>query len=141
MFIYQLDTVAETEWNTSCESCQKKGSKAKKGLVVKPIISSEMNSRCQIDLIDMQAQSDDIFTTFGAPSILQSGSGREFANKVVTEICAMWPELKIVHGKPRHRLSQGSVERDNQDIANMLATWLTDNRTKKWSEELKLKSG
>lgn len=156
----------------SCESCQKKGSTAKKGLVVKPIISSEMNSRCQIDLIDMQAQSDgeykfilvyqdhltkyvllrplkhkraenvayvllDIFTTFGAPSILQSDNGREFANKVVTEICAMWPELKIVHGKPRHSQSQGSVERANQDIENMLATWLTDNRTKKWSEGLK----
>ncbi|KAL4090679.1 hypothetical protein QTP88_025471 [Uroleucon formosanum] len=76
----------------------------------------------------------DIFTTFGAPSILQSDNGREFANKVVTEICAMWPELKIVHGKPRHSQSQGSVERANQDIENMLATWLTDNRTKKWSE-------
>jgi hypothetical protein len=49
----------------------------------------------------------------------------------------MWPELKIVHGKPRHSQSQGSVERANQDIENMLATWLTDNRTKKWSEGLK----
>jgi len=40
----------------SCESCQKKGSTAKKGL--QPIITSEMISRCQIDLIDMQAQPD-----------------------------------------------------------------------------------
>ncbi|XP_050062904.1 KRAB-A domain-containing protein 2-like [Aphis gossypii] len=110
--------VDETGWNTSCESCKKKGSTAKKGLVVQPIISTEMNSRCQIDLIDMQAQSDD--------------NGREFANQVVTEICAMWPELKIVHGKPRHSQSQGSVERANQDIENILATWLQDNRTKKW---------
>jgi len=30
----------------------------KKGLVVKPIISSEMNSRRHVDLIDTQAQSD-----------------------------------------------------------------------------------
>jgi len=67
----------------------------------------------------------------GAPSILLSDNGREFVNKVVTEICAMWPELKIVHGKPRQSQSQGSVERANQDIENMLATWLTDNRTKK----------
>jgi len=43
----------------------------------------------------------------------------------------MWPELKIVHRKPRHSQSQGSIERANQDIENMLATWLTDNRTKK----------
>jgi len=33
-------------------------------------------------------------------------------------------DLKIVHGKPRHSQSQGSVERANQDIENMLATWL-----------------
>jgi len=79
----------------------------------------------------------DIFTTFGAPSILQSDNGREFANQVVTEMCAMWPELKIVHGKPRHSQSQGSVERANQDIENILATWLQDNRTKKWGEGLK----
>uniref|UniRef100_A0A2S2PFF3 KRAB-A domain-containing protein 2 n=1 Tax=Schizaphis graminum TaxID=13262 RepID=A0A2S2PFF3_SCHGA len=79
----------------------------------------------------------DIFTTFGAPSILRSDNGREFANKVVTELCTMWPELKIVHGKPRHSQSQGSIERANQDIENILATWLQDNRTKKWKERLK----
>jgi len=33
--------------------------------------------------------------------------------------------------------SHGSVERTNQDVENMLATWLTDNKTNKWSEELK----
>ncbi|XP_060864326.1 KRAB-A domain-containing protein 2-like [Metopolophium dirhodum] len=120
-----------------CESCQKKGSTIKKGLVVKPIISKEMNSRCQIDLIDMQAQPDgnfkfilvyqdhltkfvnlrplsnkhaeevayvllDIFTTFGAPAILQSDNGRAFSNKIVEELCSMWKDLKLVHGKPRH---------------------------------------
>ncbi|XP_008189275.1 KRAB-A domain-containing protein 2-like, partial [Acyrthosiphon pisum] len=151
---------------------ERKGKTVKKGLVVKPIISSEMNSRCQVDLIDMQAQPDgnyrfilvyqdhltkyvllkplthkraeevayillDIFTTFGAPCILQSDNGREFVNKVIEELCSMWEELKIVHGKPRHSQSQGSVERANQDVENMLATWLTDNKTNKWSEGLK----
>lgn len=65
-------------------------------------------------------------------------NGREFANKIVQEACDMWPELKIVHGKPRHSQSQGSVERANQDIENMLSTWLEDNNTKKWSEGLRL---
>ncbi|XP_026814091.1 LOW QUALITY PROTEIN: KRAB-A domain-containing protein 2-like [Rhopalosiphum maidis] len=145
-----------------CELCQRKGKTVKKGLVVTPIISSEMNSRCQVDWIDMQAQSDgnyrfilvyqdhltkyvllkslthkraeevayillDIFTTFGAPAFLQSNNGREFVNKVIEELCSMWEELK----------SQGSVERANQYIENMLATWLTDNKTNKWSEGLK----
>ncbi|XP_008186921.1 KRAB-A domain-containing protein 2-like [Acyrthosiphon pisum] len=41
-----------------CDHCQKKSSTIKKGLVVKPILSSELNSRCQVDLIDMQAQPD-----------------------------------------------------------------------------------
>lgn len=49
----------------------------------------------------------------------------------------MWPELKIVHGKPRHSQSQGSVGRTNQDIENMLSSWLEDNNTKKWSEGLR----
>jgi hypothetical protein len=41
-----------------CETCQQKKTKKKKGLVSKPILHSELNSRCQIDLIDMQSQSD-----------------------------------------------------------------------------------
>ncbi|XP_043464212.1 uncharacterized protein LOC122503410 [Leptopilina heterotoma] len=49
----------------------------------------------------------------------------------------MWPELKIVHGKPRHSQSQGSVERANQDIENMLAVWMRENKTTKWSAGLK----
>ncbi|XP_008181050.1 KRAB-A domain-containing protein 2-like [Acyrthosiphon pisum] len=150
----------------------KKGSTIKKGLVVRPILSSEINSRCQVDLTDMQAQPDknfkfilvyqdhltkfvllrplthkraenvacvllDIFTTFGAPSILHSDNGREFVNTIISDLCNMWPELKIVQGKPRHSQSQGSVERANQDIENMIATWLQDNNTRRWSEGLK----
>jgi len=30
----------------------------KKGIVVKPILHNEMNSRCQVDLIDMQSNPD-----------------------------------------------------------------------------------
>lgn len=48
----------------------------------------------------------------------------------------MWPELKIVHGKPRHSQSQGSVERANQDVENMLTTWMQQNDTNKWSKGL-----
>lgn len=35
---------------------RKKVSTVKKGLVVKPIVSKEINFRCQIDLIGIQAQ-------------------------------------------------------------------------------------
>ncbi|XP_055924524.1 KRAB-A domain-containing protein 2-like [Argiope bruennichi] len=77
-----------------------------------------------------------IFLTFGAPAILQSDNGREFSNQVISEICAMWKDVKIVRGKPRHSQTQGSVERANQDIQNMLTAWMNDNNTNKWSEGL-----
>ena len=48
----------------------------------------------------------------------------------------MWPECKLVHGKPRHSQSQGSVERANQDVEAILAFWQKDNNTKHWSEGL-----
>jgi hypothetical protein len=41
-----------------CELCQKKQKTLKNGIVVKPILRDETNSRCQVDLIDMQSNSD-----------------------------------------------------------------------------------
>ncbi|XP_069611030.1 KRAB-A domain-containing protein 2-like [Ranitomeya imitator] len=154
-----------------CQPCQKKQKITKKGLVVKPILHSEMNYRAQVDLTDMQSNCDndfkfifvyqdhvtkfvlcasctktaeevayhllDIFSTFGAPCILHSDNGREFCNKVIQNLCVMWPDMKIVHGKPRHSQSQGSMERANQDIENMLSTWMETNKTPKWSEGLR----
>ncbi|GFU58111.1 KRAB-A domain-containing protein 2 [Trichonephila clavipes] len=77
-----------------------------------------------------------IFLTFGAPAILQSDNGREFSNQVISKICAMWKDVKIVHGKPRLSQTQGSVERANKDIQNMLTAWMNDNDTNKRSEDL-----
>jgi hypothetical protein len=42
-----------------CETCQQRKSKKKEGLFCKPILHSEMNSRCQVDLIDMQSQTEE----------------------------------------------------------------------------------
>jgi hypothetical protein len=49
----------------------------------------------------------------------------------------MWNDIKMVHGKARHSELQGSVKRANQDIENMLATWMEKNNTTKWSEGLR----
>ncbi|KFD53316.1 hypothetical protein M513_05797 [Trichuris suis] len=99
-----------------CEPCQKKHKGAEKGSVVLPMVFSDFNSRCQVDLIDFRSHPDgeykfimayqdhltkfvvlkalkskkaevahnlvDIFTLLGAPSILQSDNGREFAIKL-----------------------------------------------------------
>ena len=79
----------------------------------------------------------DIFCIVGSPYILQSDNGREFVNSVITKLTTIWPGLKIVHGRPRHSQSQGSVERANQDVRDMLITWVNDNNNTKWSEGLK----
>ena len=42
----------------------------------------------------------------------------------------------MVHGKPRHSQSQGSVERANRDVQDKLACWLRDNKPKTWSKAL-----
>lgn len=74
-----------------------------------------------------------IFFTFGAPAILQSDNGREFVAAVITELVSLWPQCKIVHGRPRHPQSQGSVERSNGDVENMLRAWISQNQTNNWS--------
>ncbi|XP_076089944.1 KRAB-A domain-containing protein 2-like [Mytilus galloprovincialis] len=79
----------------------------------------------------------DIFLLFGAPHILQSDNGREFTAHIITELKSLWSELVIVHGRPRHPQSQGSVERANADIKEMLISWMNDNDTRQWSEGLR----
>lgn len=49
----------------------------------------------------------------------------------------MWPELLMVHGKPRHPQSQGSIERLNCNIKGMLVAWMDDNETSDWPVGLK----
>ena len=106
------------------------------GVVGKPIVSKDVLSRSQIDLIDMQSLPHgdykwifvyqdhfskfcilrpltskrasevayhvlDIFLILGAPTILQSDNGSDFTVAVITEVCKLWPDLRIVHGKPR----------------------------------------
>lgn len=155
-----------------CIQCQKKSATPKKGLVSKPILHSNFNSRAQLDLIDMQTQAYndyrfifvyqdhltkftllkalkskraievashllEIYTTFGAPVILHSDNGREFVNSVIIELHKEWKDVRIVHGKPRHSQSQGSVERANRDVEEMLAAWMADNQSLDWPKALK----
>ena len=68
----------------------------------------------------------DIFSIFG-----------EFVNSVITELSAMWDGLEIVCGKARYSKSQGSVERANRDIKDMLMTCLHSNSTTHWGDGLR----
>ena len=149
-----------------CETCALKKRKVWKSLVVKPIISNTMNSRCQVDLVDLQTQPDgefkfilnyqDHLTKFlvlrplktkraaevschgyfcllGSPHIRQSDNGREFANNVVKELLDMWPECKLVQGKPRPK----PKPRANKDMEDILACWMRENNSAKWSDGLR----
>jgi transposase InsO family protein len=79
----------------------------------------------------------DIFLLFGAPVVLQSDNGSEFTSQVITELKEVWPKLTLVHGKPRHPQSQGSVERANGDIKDMLVAWMADNDSEDWPTGIK----
>jgi hypothetical protein len=43
----------------------------------------------------------------------------EFTVSIISQLKDLWPECKVVHEKPRHPQSQGSVERVNADIKDM----------------------
>ncbi|KAL4107766.1 hypothetical protein QTP88_018058 [Uroleucon formosanum] len=111
-----------------CVQCQTKQNVSKKGIVIKPIISLELNSRCQVDLVDMQTCKDGEFKFII--------NYQDHLTKFISELCSMWNGVKIVHGKPRHSQTQGSIERVNQDFQNILKAMMEDNDTTKWSEAL-----
>src|ERR1043165_7601309 len=78
-----------------------------------------------------------IFLLIGPLEILQSDNGSEFTASVITKLKELWTDLLMVHGKPRHPQSQGSVERLNCGIKDMLIAWLGDNNTSDWPVGLK----
>ena len=72
----------------------------------------------------------EIFNLFGAPKILHSDNGGEFRGReFVKYFQRFWPELKMVKGKPYNPRSQGSVERANQQIKNLILACIHNNST------------
>ena len=65
----------------ACEECQLKRKKVRKSLVVKPIISKAMNSRAQVDLIDMQSQPDGDFKWIMNYQVITFSSTFDFEQK------------------------------------------------------------
>jgi len=74
-----------------------------------------------------------IFTTQGCPLILQHDNGKEFVNKIVRRVKALWPDSLIVRGRPRHPQTQGSVERGNQDVHRLVGHWMKNYNSNRWS--------
>ena len=75
----------------------------------------------------------DFFCDLGAPLILQRDNGREFKNSLLfNTLNENWPSTKIIHGKPRHPETQGSVERTNQDIKRHFTAMMFENSSNSW---------
>jgi len=60
-----------------------------------------------------------------------------FHSQLIDRLVKLWPYSNIVHGKPCHSQTQGSVERANQDVECKLVCWMNDNKSEKWSTALK----
>ena len=78
----------------------------------------------------------ELFCTFGPAKILQSDNGREFTASVIEDIKKLWPDVIIIHGRPRHPQSQGLIERGNGDLQLKLGKWM-DTNGENWSKGLK----
>ena len=63
----------------------------------------------------------EIFNIFGAPKILQSDNGGEFRGKEFQSYFSQfWPDVELVKSSPYNPKSQGSVERANRHVKNMI---------------------
>ena len=77
-----------------------------------------------------------LFGQYGVPRILQSDNGREFRNKIVYNLNILWPGIQIVHGRARNPQAQGSVERSNGDVQDILGSWMRINKSSSWATAL-----
>jgi len=57
--------------------------------------------------------------------------------QIIEKLQSLWPNCKIVHGKPRHSQPQGSVKRSNQDVERKITCWMNDHKSTKWSQGLR----
>lgn len=78
----------------------------------------------------------DLFATFGAPAVLQSENGRAFATRMVQRLRTIWSGLQLVHGDVPPHAAHG--RRPNQIVEDMLAKWMSDNKTGNWCVGLKI---
>ncbi|XP_068231966.1 KRAB-A domain-containing protein 2-like [Palaemon carinicauda] len=69
--------------------------------------------------------------------LVKGDNGSEFTSQVITELKEVWPKLILVHGKPCHPQSQGSVERTNGDIKDILVAWMADDDSQDWLTGIK----
>ena len=73
---------------------------------------------------------EEVIDIIGAPTILHTDNGREFCNEVLYILLNKYG-VKMINEKPRH--SQGSVERGNKDVQDIIQAWQLENNSSSWS--------
>ena len=69
----------------------------------------------------------EIFNLLGTPKLLHCDNGGEFRGKHLLEYFkTFWPDMKIIRGKPYNPRSQGSVERANGQIKDLILACITN---------------
>ncbi|XP_060837691.1 KRAB-A domain-containing protein 2-like [Rhopalosiphum padi] len=102
--------------------------------LTKYIVLKPLKSKC---VEEIAYNLIDIYTLFGAPSILQSCSGKKFVTSIINKLHVIWDEVKIDYGWPKHSESQESVERTNRDVQEMLSAWMGKKNSSDWPSALK----
>ncbi|KAJ8037598.1 hypothetical protein HOLleu_18448 [Holothuria leucospilota] len=78
----------------------------------------------------------EFFSRFGLPLALHSDQGKTFESKIIKEICDLL-EIQKTRSSPYHPSSNGMIERFNQTLVNMIASYV-DRKQEKWDIHLPL---
>lgn len=107
-----------------CEMCQKQSKIPKKGLVVKPMVFQETNSRCQVDLIDMQSQpeNDFKFILIYQDHLTKFVQLRALKSKRANRVAYYLIDIFTIFGAPNVLQSDNGREFSNQ-IVEACAMW------------------
>ncbi|CAF4136195.1 unnamed protein product, partial [Adineta steineri] len=110
----------------NCSSCQKRKS-ILKPMLSKPIIALDYFTKfCWARALQHKESREvyhcvrEIFFMFGPPRIFQSDNGREFTNELINSLQIDFPNMRIVHGRPRHPQTQGLIGRANAILTDAL---------------------
>ena len=107
-----------------CEQCQLKKI-PKRGLVVRPILSHYMNSRCQVDLIDMQSEPDGYYRFIKnyQDHLTKFTILRPLKSKTVEEVAYQLMDIFCTFGAPFILQSDNGREFVYKIIQNLADIW------------------
>ena len=76
-----------------------------------------------------------LFLVEGFPEILQSDNGGEFIGEEMVELSKRY-DMEVRHSLPYHSSTQGSIEKFNSTVRNMIHQYQVDWKTKRYIDQL-----